>query len=242
MLWVSVIPMLLALVVSLRFVEPQAYTRTTTNVYAHLGQAFRNTIQNPRLLTLSAASVLMYAIGESAWLFRSAFVATLWPLWALGIGQMLANVTGAIGFYFAGPVIRRFGEFRLLVWASAAADVVNFFMVLVPTVLSPIVMSQSFTWGVNRVAIGGLLQREFTGEQRATMGSLNSFAGSIAFAAFSFLLGGLADGIGVVPALLVASGLLFVPNVLYWLALRGDPVASSDGAGQRITDVEIGSV
>jgi MFS family permease len=241
-LWLSVIPMLLALFVSLLFVEPQAYTRTSTNVYAHLGQAYRNTIQNPRLLTLSAASVLMYAIGESAWLIRSAFVVLLWPVWALGMGQMLANVTGAIGFYFAGPVIRRFGEFRLLVWASAAADVVNFLMVLVPTVLSPIVMSQSFTWGVNRVAIGGLLQREFTDEQRATMASLNSFAGSIAFAGFSFLLGALADGIGVVPALLVASGLLLIPNGLYWLALRGDTMASSDEARQPVADAEIGSI
>jgi len=219
-LWVSVIPMLLALFVTLRFVEPQAYSRTSANVYAHLGQAFRNTIRNPRLLMLSAASVLMHAIGESAWLFRSAFVATLWPVWALGIGQMLANLTGAIGFYFAGPVIRRFGEFRLLVWSSAVTDAVNFLMVLVPTVLSPLVMSQSFTWGVNMVAIGGLLQREFTDEQRATMGSLNSFAGSITFAVFSFLLGALADRIGVVPALLVASGLLLIPNGLYWLALR----------------------
>ncbi len=219
-LWLSVIPTLLAFLVSLRFVEPQAYTRTSTNVYSHLGNAFRNTIRNPRLLMLSAASVLSYAIGESAWAFRSAFVVQLWPVWALGIGQMIGNVTGALGLYFAGPIIRRFGEFRLLVWASAATDVVNFLAALAPTVLSPIVMAQSFTWGVNRVAIGSLLQREFTDEQRATMGSLNSFAGSITFAVFSFLLGAVADRIGVVPALVVALGLLITPNGLYWWALR----------------------
>ena len=220
-MWLSVIPMALAFLISLRFTEPRAYIYRSANVYAHLGTAFRHIVKNPRLRLLSAASILSYAIGESAWMFRSAFVAQLWPVWALGIGQMIANVTGAIGFYFAGPIIRRFGEFRLLVWASAFTDIVNFLAVLAPSALSPLIMSQSVTWGVNMVAIGGLLQREFTDEQRATMGSLNSFGGSIVFALFSFLLGALADRIGVTPALLFALGLLFVPNALYWWALSG---------------------
>ena len=55
---------------------------------------------------------------------------------------------------------------------------------------------------VSTVARNGLLQREFTDEQRATMGSFNSFGGSMAFAIFSFLLGALADRIGVIPALI----------------------------------------
>ena len=52
------------------------------------------------------------------------------------------------------------------------------------------------------------------------MGSLNSFAGSLAFAVFSFLLGALADRIGVIPALVAAALLGIVPMVLYWRVLR----------------------
>jgi len=40
--------------------------------------------------------------------------------------------------------------------------------------------------GVTTVAKSGLMQREFSDEQRATMGSLNSFAGSIFFWNFGF--------------------------------------------------------
>lgn len=220
-MWVSVIPMMLALLVSLRFSEPRTHTPQDLNPYAHLRQSFKNTVQNPRLLKLSAASILGWAIGESAWLFRSAFIVTLWPVWAIGFAQMLANAGAAAGFYFAGRIIKRFGEYRLLVGGMTFSEVVNLFCVLVPTVFSPALMSlNSVFFGVNSTAISGLMQHEFTDEQRATMGSLNSFAGALVFAAFSFFMGGLADQFGVIPALLCSTLLFFIPISLYRWTLR----------------------
>lgn len=219
-LWISVIPMALALLVSLRLVEPRAHLQASGNIYAHLSTAFRNIVRNPRLRTLSLASVLSYAIGESSWLFRSTFIAALWPVWAIGIAQTIGNLCAAVGFYFSGRIIRRFGEFRLLVGGMTASEVVNLFGLLVPTVLSPALMAlNSVFYGVNHVAINGLIQRDFTDEQRATMGSLNSFAGSLVFAAFSFSLGALADAIGVIPALVTAALLSLIPIGLYARAL-----------------------
>jgi MFS family permease len=221
-MWVSVIPMFLSFLVSLQFTEPPTkYERASTNIYAHLGTAFRSIMHNPRLRTISAASILSYAIGESSWLFRSAFIATLWPVWALGISQMISNACAALSFYFAGRLIKRFGEFRLLVGGMSISEVVNLLAMLIPTVVSPALMAfSSIFFGVNTVSIGGLLQREFTDEQRATMGSLNSFAGSIAFTIFSFLLGAFADRVGATNALIVAAALMLVPAVLYWRGLR----------------------
>lgn len=221
-LWLSVVPMVLALLVSLRLVEPKVHTGHVGNIYAHLTTAFRNIVRNPRLRLLSAASVLSYAIGEASWLFRSAFIETLWPVWAIGVAQTIGNLTAALGFYFAGRIIRRFGEFRLLIGGMSLSELVNLIGLLVPTVLSPALMaSNSIFYGVNSVAINGLIQREFTDEQRATMGSLNSFAGSLVFAVFSFLLGTLADRIGVIPALVTAALLSLIPMMLYWKALGG---------------------
>ncbi|MFN8376299.1 MAG: hypothetical protein U0694_25940 [Anaerolineae bacterium] len=120
---------------------------------------------------------------------------------------MLANATAAFSFYFAGRIIRRFGELRLLLGGISISEAVHVFGMLVPTVFSPALISlTSVFFGVKTVAIGGLLQREFTDEQRATMGSLTSFADSIAMAVFSFGLGALADRIGVTPALVLVSG------------------------------------
>ena len=52
------------------------------------------------------------------------------------------------------------------------------------------------------------------------MGSLNSLAGSITFSLFSFLLGALADRIGVIPALITAALVAIIPMVIYWYVLR----------------------
>lgn len=219
-MWVSVVPMVLALLVSLRLVEPRAHSSQSGNIYKHLSTAFRHIIRNPRLRLLSAASVLGYAIGEASWLFRSTFIEMLWPVWAIGVSQTIGNLTAALGFYFAGRIIRRFGEFRLLVGGMSLSEAVNLFGLLVPTVLSPALMaSNSIFYGINNVAINGLMQKEFSDEQRATMGSLNSFAGSFVFAVFSFLLGALADRIGVIPALVTAALLSLIPMMFYWKAL-----------------------
>jgi MFS family permease len=220
-MWLSVLPMLIALFISLRFVEPKTHTSSTGNIYTHLRTAFRNIIHNPRLRTLSGASVMNFAIGESAWLFRSAFIAGLWPVWAIGFSALVANLGASASFYYAGRLIRRFGEFRLLIIGMSLNEVIDLVCLLFPTVLSPLIMAlTSAFYGVKMVAEGGLMQREFTDEQRATMGSLNSFAGSLVFAVFSFFLGALADHIGPVYALAVTTLLSVIPMLLYASALR----------------------
>lgn len=219
--WVSVIPMVLALIVSVRLIEPHVHTSANTNVYSHLKIAIRNFRQNARLRSLSLAWIVSYAIGESSWLIRSAFIVTLWPVWAIGIAQMIGNATAAISFYYAGRIIKRFGEFRLLVGGMLISEAVNLFGLIFASVISPALMaSNSIFFGVNNVAKQSLIQHEFSSEQRATMGSLNSFVGSIAFAIFSFLLGGLADRIGIVPALVITALLSIIPMALYFHVLR----------------------
>lgn len=220
-MWVSVVPMVLALLVSLRLVETRSHSDTSGNVYAHFSTAFRQFVDNARLRTLSIAGVLSFAIGESSWLFRSAFIASLWPVWAIGISQLISNAAAAVSFYFAGRIIKRFGEFRLLVGGTIFSQLTNLFALLVPTIASPAIMSlNAVFYGVNSVAKQSLIQREFTDGQRATMGSLDSLAGSIVFAVFSFLLGALADRIGVIPALTVTVVLSAVPMLMYWRLLR----------------------
>ena len=133
-------------------------------------------------------------------------------------------------------IIKRFGEYRLLISGWSISEGINLFCLLVPTVLSPALMAaNSIFFGVNTVAKQSLVQDEFSDEQRATMGSLNSLAGSVTFSVFSFLLGGLADRIGIVPALVTASLLSIIPMALYWRVLRpNQPVLSVNP--QPITD------
>jgi MFS family permease len=217
----TIVPQVLCLIIALQIVEPQIHTVGQGNIYAHLREAFVNIIGNPRLRTLTAAGITKFAVEESGWQFRGAFINMLWPTWALGIAQLLSNAQAAIGFYFAGRIIKRFGELPIMLAGVLYSRALVTFCLLFPNVLTPVLIStSSILYGAGEVSANGLAQREFTQEQRATMASMTSFAGSIAFAVFSFFLGALADAIGVIPALLVAQVIGLVPVYLYWRAFR----------------------
>lgn len=75
--------------------------------------------------------------------------------------------------------------------------------------------STSLAFGAGSVAMNSLLQKEFTQAQRATMSSLNAFAGGIVFGVASIALGVLADRFDARTALVVANILLLAPLFFY---------------------------
>ncbi len=205
-MWLSVIPQALSIVVSLSFYEPPQKEAIEQNPFAHLRDSFRLVWSNPRLCLLTLAGALSGSVGEASYQFRSAFIETLWPVWAIGLARTIAHTLGAIGFYFAGPIIRRFGEYRLLVGGITLSETVNFLSLLFPTILSPLFMSaNSIFYGINSTAANTLMQHEFTSAQRATMGSITSFATSLLFAIAAPLLGAMADAWGPRTALMITS-------------------------------------
>lgn len=221
-MWLSVIPQFLCLLLGLFMVEPTVHDkRSDGNLYAHLGTAIRLIFRNHKLRTISLASMLGFAFGESAFQMRSAFINLLWPVWAIGIAQTISNITAAFSFYLSGPIIKRFGELRLLLLGDGVSISLNTIALAVPTVLSPVLMgATSIFFGVNMVAKDGLMQREFSQEQRATMGSLTALGGSLAFGGYSLFLGAMADRFGVTAALLFTEFLSVFVILLYIIAFR----------------------
>ena len=220
-MWISVIPQVLCLFISFKIIEPANQLSEGGNVFTHTKKALRYFVKNKKLRLLSLASVLSYALGESVYKFTSAFMNTLWPLWAIGIAKALSNIGAAISFYFSGKLIKKYKEFKILIFGNIYSRIVNIISLIFPTVLSPALMSStSFFYGVSLTAKGNLFQKEFTSVQRATMGSLNSFFGSIAFTIISFSLGLLADKIGPMKALFFTQGSMFSILWLYWKLFR----------------------
>lgn len=214
----SVIPQLACLLLSFYLIEPQVKDKVATNIYNHLKEAVNKFKQSYKLRMLSVSSILSYGIGESTYQFQVAFYNTLWPVWALGIAKMISNVSAALSFYFSGSVIRKFKALNVLLFSNIYSSIVGLIALVFPSLLSPILMSStSLTFGASSVASGSLLQKEFTHEQRATMGSLNSFAGSIFFAVFAYFIGKIADNYGPANALILATMLGFST---IWIYLR----------------------
>jgi len=73
------------------------------------------------------------------------------------------------------------------------------------------------------------MQREFRSAERATMGSLNSFAGSIFFGVLAYLLGFAADRVSPARALMGLQIIQFVNLYFYWKLFKHDrqPIINS---------------
>lgn len=223
LLWFSVFVQGLMLVICYWLIEPGHHPGKEANIYAHIKEAFLLFVTNKKLRLLSLASILSYSIGELKWEFNSAFVASVWPAWAIGIARTIPSFGSSISFYFSGKLIRKFKALKILLAGNIYGKAVNLVALSFPSVISPFIMSTtSFLHGVRSIAQSTLMQNEFTNHQRATMSSLNSLGGSVLYFVFSLLLGGLADLWGPARALIVLT-IISAPAIwIYWILFKRD--------------------
>lgn len=213
----SIVPQVICAIIALRFIEPKVHTeKIEENIFSHLKEALRAFKQNMKLRKLSLAYVLDYAIEETYFQFKPAFIATLWPTWALGISRALDNLFGFLGYHFAGAVTKRFGTLKTLLGQQIVGRLIIFGSVGLPSFASPVFLNiNSFFFGVGDTANGDLLHKEFTDKQRATMGSLNSLAGSLVYAILAIAVGLVADKLGPATTILILALLSISVIVIY---------------------------
>jgi MFS family permease len=193
-MWLSVVPQIICLIISLFITEPSSNSQKTTNIYSHLKDSIRTIWHNKNLRLLTANDILGFGIGESAFQFKSAFIATLWPTWAIGIAKTLSFIGGGISFWYAGKLIKKFKGINLMLFETIINRIINTVSLVFPTIASPAIMSStSFLYGATEVASKSLMQAEFTDSERATLASIVSFGGNIVFGIFSIVLGFVAD-------------------------------------------------
>ena len=222
-MWISILPQIGMLFVSYKFINPKLRKVFDTNIYTHIREAFTLFIKNKKLRLLSLASIINYSISELKWGFTSAFIATVWPVWAIGIAKTLSSFGASVSFFFSGKLIKKFKEINILLFDSIYGKAISLIALGFPSVFSPLLMATpSVLFGVSTVAETTLMQREFTNHQRATMSSLNSFGGSLGYAGMSLVLGGLADAMGPAKALFILT-LIGLPVIyLYWIIFKSD--------------------
>lgn len=204
LLWLSVISQIICLIIAFKFIEPKTHSNKSGNIYKHLKIALVEFMHNPKLRLLSLTSIIGSGFGEASYHFQSAFFATVWPVWAISFTKTFNNALSAFSFHYSGRIIKRFNVFKVILLGQFYTRSIIIFSAGIPTVLSPILMSStSVFWGVLTVGRNTLMQKEFKDEQRATMGSLNSFAASIVFGITAVSLGFTADKLSPAMALIL---------------------------------------
>lgn len=218
-LWISVIPQIICLVIGLALISPRIPDKVDTNIYSHIREAVSLIHANKKLKNLSMAMILNKGIAEAAFDFQAAFYNTVWPLWAIGIAKMLSYTGAAFSFFYSGKLINRFGELKIIIFRHLSNRILFSIALLFPNILSPLLMSTgSLLYGAEITATQSLAHKEFHDNNRATLGSLVSFCSSIVFTMVAVILGILADKFGPAKALFIGQlALVFVLYIYYSL-------------------------
>ncbi|KKU45337.1 MAG: hypothetical protein UX64_C0031G0008 [Microgenomates group bacterium GW2011_GWC2_46_7] len=220
LLWAAVSSQLLLLIISYQFDSPLTRSPQTTNLYTHIKEALQLFIKNRKLRLLSLASIIDFSFGEITYQFQGAFFLTIWPVWAIGLANILSDVGASISYYFSGYLIRKLTALKVLILDCTVGYSLAIIGLLLGNRASPVIMSSgSLLYGSGMVAESHLMQQEFTDHQRTTMGSLNSLAGNIGFALMSLILGGLADNLGPRIAMLILM-ICVLPSTLIYVYLQ----------------------
>lgn len=202
-MWVAVIPALLNLTCGCLFADTKRCTVSQDTPYVMLRKAVKGLVKNRRLRLVSMAEILGFGFGEASFYFQSAFFSLLIPVWLIGVVRSFKHLFGAIGFWTAGAVIKHFGYKRVLIGGNVITSLIQLLVVVFSSVLTPFVMAfLNVEYGYSTTAKNGLMQRDFSDNQRSTMGSIVSLGGSLCFSIISVLLGFIADVSSPVHAML----------------------------------------
>ena len=198
----DILPQILATFVSLFLVEPRIHKQAERHGIQHLKKSLIQVWRNPRLRWLMLGEAISAGAGESAFNFRNVFISQLWPLWALGIYRAINNAGGFFGYWFSGRLIDRLNASRVLVIAQTYWVMTSGVAILIANEISPVIFMTGATfYGPYKVAIDKLMQDEFSDRERATMGSVSSFTGSIFYTIMAFSIGAISDFYGVATGL-----------------------------------------
>lgn len=227
-LWLSVIPQVVGIILALQMTEPKRhYKDIETNVFSHLKESFKVFRDNFKLRMLSFAQILDRGLGEAMHQFTPAFLATLWPVWAIGLARVLSHLFAALGMRVAGRLVKKYGEIKLLVGSYIPSWIVGILITAFPTVATPLINSAtSLPFGFANVARNNLFQKEFTDRQRATIASLNSLAGSLLFAVLAVVFGIYADKYGARIALLTGQFVSIISLYFYYRLSKANKITS----------------
>ena len=193
-MWLSIVPLFLCFATSFWLIETKDNIAGEGNIFLHLKDAWNNFVKNEKLRLLTISDIITVGLSEASFQFTPVFVATLWPLWAIGIARMLANVGAAVGFWLSGKIIKKYKAINILIVERISSKVANIIAFVFPNTVSPILISSSsILYGPSSVAYNSLTQNEFSDKQRATMGSMNSLGKSVFYTIVLGIMGLVAD-------------------------------------------------
>lgn len=172
-------------------------------------------------MLLMTAQSISHGFTEASWQFRAAFIKTVWPVWAIGILNVIDHTCAVVGHWFGGSLLDRFRHRTIMIGYETINGLAQGLAAMMQNLLSPVfLLIPGFFWGAFDIAQEDALQREYSDSERATMASIVSFTENIVYVLTALLIGGIADYAGPAAALLAAAALQSISVVFYTKAFK----------------------
>lgn len=193
-IWAGLVPLILCFFLCVFLIEPKIKRNNQLSSFEHLKIAWNNIKKNKKLKMISLAKIIGFGVGTSSHRFEAVYFASLIPMWLVGIIRFIKQFGGFIGFWFSGRIIEKIGNKNTLYTTRAVMILIKIVALLINSFITPFLLSfLNLFFAPLNTSLKNLMQKEFSDEQRATMGSIVSIFGSLFFGVFTVFLGFLAD-------------------------------------------------
>lgn len=221
LLWLTLLPQILAFFVALVITDPKIITPHRENIKHHLKKAVSLFYHNPKAKWLTLSFIGDCSVGYAGYEMITAFVNTLIPTWTVGIYEALFCTFGGIGAYISSAIIKVTGYLKGFVLGVLLIGILRICSIFAGAIIAPILLIFSqFIYAVTDASQQHLLQMEYTDKERATIGSITSLISSIVWAIVSLLIGWLADLTNVQTALIIVTLIWVMRIFLFKKALK----------------------
>lgn len=218
--WVQLLPQSVGFLLTLMFVEPSYSKPLHNNVAIHSLLSAKVILVNKQLLLLLLINAFSFAIGETVAVITPKWYQTNIPLPYIGIAFTGVYVLSSLGFFFADAMSTKYGDIPILFISTLYSLVVMLVAtLLVGPLLVVLAVSTSFFYGIRWPILDFMIHQQVDSHQRATVGSFGGVLQRGLSALLAILVGILADRLGVVKAIQLATLLLGV-NVVSLFFLK----------------------
>lgn len=215
----SIIPRVFEVILSFGLKDVRKYSNEDENIFKQAKKVFCLVKENKILKKQIIADGISDGIGEATFQFRSQFYKMVWPVWAVGIPGILANIGAFIGSWFSGKVLKKWKNEKVIIFSNLFSIASNWLSLFMNNIISPFIMITNSVFPTD-VAKSDISQSLYKDEYRSSMGSLKSLVGSVLYSIFAILVGLLADWKGAIFALFIAQFLKFIVVGIYGEILK----------------------
>jgi MFS family permease len=163
--------------------------------------------------------VIIDGFGEVTWQYRALFIASVWPVWAVGLGQPISLAFNTLGGYISHRnADKKYNYLALMTRNAFVARTTAVVAYAVGNVWSPLMLGAAgVMFSGSKIGFNTYMHEKFTSRNRASAMSAVSLFATLLFAVASIVFGRMIDRYGVQRTTIIA-GICGFSGAIFYLA------------------------